>query len=225
MQDFKTSVPLLLIPAAGFGRRMGSPEAKEMLPGPDGRPLIQWGLEQAFLRGWQVHVVSRKGKRVLAEFLKSQARPELSWNEIDSSLECADTLLQSELSWRERVIVLLPDTRFEPTEILDQMAASLLDHDLVYATFPVKDPSTWGVIQQSKDGWQIAEKCAQTGAGAEHQAWGLLGFQKHTGKKALEAHLRSILGAGPQNLPTVPGFCALKSFQDLTRTEPPASAL
>ncbi len=190
-----------------------------MLPGPDGRPLIQWGLEQAFLRGWHVHVVSRKGKQVLAEFLRSQAQPELTWNEIESSLECADTLLQSELFWRERMIVLLPDTRFEPTEILDQMAASLLDHDLVYATFPVRDPSTWGVIQQSGNSWQIAEKCTQAEVAGEHQAWGLLGFQRHTGKKALEAHLRSILGAGPQNLPVVPGLCLLKSFQDLTRAE------
>ncbi len=61
---------LILIPAAGYGTRMGSPPAKEILHAPDTQsPLIERALSLTKKLGCRAHVITRKEKTSLIEYV------------------------------------------------------------------------------------------------------------------------------------------------------------
>lgn len=93
--------PTVLIPAAGFGKRVGSPSAKELLPDEDGQPIIAWALRQVAKRGWHAHVITRPAKQPLLEYLEKQKNNGLSLSIqlIEGSSEWPDSLLQSRQHW------------------------------------------------------------------------------------------------------------------------------
>ena len=104
-ESYNPSKPLLLLPAAGFGTRVGSPNAKEIFFGANGGPLIEASLHQARLRDWAVHVITRKEKTDLLNYLKEYQNKYFNPDQVDGfnisiqiiepSREWPDTLLKS----------------------------------------------------------------------------------------------------------------------------------
>jgi dTDP-glucose pyrophosphorylase len=180
----------VLIPAAGFGKRVGSPPAKELLfHENEGAPMIQWGLDLVKKSQMKAVVITRSQKTTLLDYLeKARNAYPIDICLIDSSEEWPHTILQSQAYWGEKNFVLLPDTRFAPLNILTQMSEALDSADVCFATFHVEDKKTWGVIQPTKDGWSVAEKPGAWETNA--QAWGLFSFRTF-GKNLLEQMISS----------------------------------
>jgi hypothetical protein len=60
----------LLIPAAGFGQRIGSPPAKELLIRPNtNKAFIDWPLDLALEKNWRAVVISREDKTQLNDYI------------------------------------------------------------------------------------------------------------------------------------------------------------
>jgi len=242
--------PLVLIPAAGFGTRVGSPAAKELFLNASGSPLIAFGLDQARLRGWPVHVITRKEKTELIRYLEDYRQMwsvDVEIQLIEPSREWPDTLLKSQPFWREKNLLCLPDTVFEPLEVWDQLANSTADlaaatfqpPDLAAAVFDpkkkqpsiptVKDPSisnhrsflsTWGVfrIPSATDNLAVCEKPQEQTLSANfYKAWGALCWQQAVGQLLLQAQLESSQDHQWKDLNMSFEAFSLHSFQDVTR--------
>lgn len=211
-----TQKPLVILPAAGFGTRMGSPPAKEILPGPLGSPLIETALRQAQVRGWPVHVITRRAKTELISYLSEYQNSqglEISIQLIESSQEWPDTVLQSQKFWRQRNLLCLPDTVFQPTGIWDDLVRS--QASLSAALFEVADGRSWGVMRKTATAVEICEKPQEGRAGMK--AWGLLSFQPEAGRVLLQAQLASAFHHQWISLEQSFEFFDLESFKDLTR--------
>jgi dTDP-glucose pyrophosphorylase len=209
-----SQTPVILIPAAGFGTRVGSPEAKELLPDPSGQPLIESALGQAQARGWPVHVITRAEKKSLIEYLRRRSGLEISIQLIRPSREWPDTLLLSKEHWRQRNILCLPDTRFSPESAIDQLVQS--PAELAAAVFDTSDASTWGVLRSLPTGQlEICEKPRDHRPG--QKAWGLLAFTPSAGHQLLNAQLASTLDHQWRTLDFSHEFIDLDWFKDLTR--------
>ncbi len=178
--------PLVLIPAAGFGRRMGSPLAKEILPLRAKRPLIEAPLEWCADRHWPALVITRQEKTNLIEYLSwrnktlvgerhfSPRVDDLRTNTssvdtliVGATQDWPDTLLASRDHWHEWNLVLLPDVDFAPLEILDQIAEQMgrlspLPNQLIVASHDIGlDENArrgWGFLLPTSKGVMIAEK-------------------------------------------------------------------
>ncbi|MEW6055464.1 MAG: NTP transferase domain-containing protein [Bdellovibrionota bacterium] len=220
-------MPTLLVPAAGFGKRVGSPRAKELLADERGLPMIDWCIEHARDRKWKSVVVTRAQKTELIEYLafkRSPLHPVLETCEIKESLEWPDSLLQSQLHWSENNLVVLPDTRFKPAHVLDQLSAALRQGaHAAFALFDVNEEThgpfcAWGIVDPSR--FVLCEKPREIPSGMEKKnckAWGAFGFKKHYGKELLELMLESTLSHRWQKLSRETKFAQLESFVDLTR--------
>jgi len=214
-----TNKPLVLIPAAGFGTRVGSPPAKELLKGPNGSPLIAFGLDQARHRGWPVHVITRQEKTELIQYLqeyREQWRVELEIQMIEPSREWPDTLLKSKPYWREKNLLCLPDTVFEPHEIWDCLVTA--ESEIAVAAFKVEDLSKWGVFQvlPSATGISVCEK-PHDAISDDRKAWGILCWKKKAGAILLQAQLESAQDHEWKKLDFSVEFFELSSFEDVTR--------
>lgn len=206
-----------MLPAAGYGRRVGSPHAKELLPARDGKPLIQWGLEQALTRGWPVHVITRKEKTELISYLKQwrdQKGCELTIQEIEVHGEWPLSILEAEGYWRDENVLLLPDTRFHPVTVLDELASHLGQSDCVFGSFDTHQPQVWGCFRKENNGIEICEKPLET---LVEKAWGLIGFKKHIARGLFDALAESSKQHQWQKLACRPSEVPLLSFEDLTR--------
>lgn len=208
--------PLVLLPAAGFGTRVGSPNAKEIMQGPDGRPLIEKALKQALARHWPVHLITRKEKTSLIQYLnefKISTGLELHIQLIEPSREWPESILKSKSFWRSRNLLCLPDTDFSPNDIWDRLVAS--ESPISAAVFQPKDFSTWGVLRKTQKGTEICEKPRELKT--EMQAWGLLSFTPDAGETLLQAQLESTFHHQWIEIPYQSEFLNLDSFEDLTR--------
>lgn len=200
---------------------MGSPAAKELLPDAYGQPLIQWALELAANRDWKAHVITRDSKQPLLEYLekRKQAGLKLSIQLIEDSTEWPDTLLQSQPYWDDQNLVILPDTRFEPTTVLDELQETLArGADAAFALFDTPEFATWGVIDPKQR--RLCEKPqedAQALLAKGCKAWGAFGFQKNAGTELLSQMLASTFDHTWKTLPPRSQFVNLLTFEDLTR--------
>jgi dTDP-glucose pyrophosphorylase len=215
-----TNKPLVLIPAAGFGTRVGSPPAKELFKSPNGSPLIAFGLDQARRRGWPVHVITRKEKTELIQYLQAYREKwslELEIQLIEPSREWPDTLLKSEPYWREKNLLCLPDTIFEPIEIWDRLVAT--ETDMAAATFKVDDFSKWGVFRfhENCNEISICEKPRQDSTVSSDTAWGILCWNEASGRKLLSAQLESSQDHAWKKLGLSLQCFELQRFEDVTR--------
>src|SRR5258708_92126 len=110
----------VLIPSAGFGKRMGNPPAKELFPDPEtGRPLIEFAFHLAASCTATSVVITRRDKTQLREALETY--PGLETILIERSAEWTDTVMQSEPAWGDLNVLIMPDTRFHPPEIVARM--------------------------------------------------------------------------------------------------------
>lgn len=211
---------LIIIPAAGFGTRMGAPEAKEMLPRPagshlSGEPLIAWSLRLAKLTGARVHVITRPEKKSLIDYIHTQADDSISLQMVGATKEWPETLLLSEPYWQKSNIILLPDVDFSPDTIVEDLFCKMESNesDLVFATIAKNGYRTWGVVDQASN--SHCEKPLVATASA--CAWGVFGFQKEFGKAILQQMLESTFDHHWWKLPGRASFLSLERFEDLTR--------
>ncbi len=204
---------LVIIPAAGFGTRMNlqPDQSKEMLPDPgnDNKPLIQWSLD--LTKDYSQIVMTRTGKQDLITYLNTAI------TFVEPGSEWPVTVLESQEHWQDKNLLILPDTRFQPTNIIQQMEEQLDTHDLVFACHEVPDVRLWGKVLLdpfSKKPLQTQEK-ADIEFKLEGLAWGLIGFKKHVG----EALFQSYANKKIFNLSKIKTCVInLSNFKDITRT-------
>ena len=208
----------VIIPAAGYGKRVGSPAAKELLPDPVlGEPMILWSLRLCWQNGWLPVVISRQDKEGLNRYLQDLAQP-LKILKISPSREWPDTVLQSSHSWAAKNLLLLPDTRFAPTSILPALVDALDENDLVWATFMQKTLDSWGVVGRDRDGYFHCEKPRTIPNELQSAlAWGVIGFRQSAGRATFKALLDSTLSHQWFRLPFRETCLPLEHFRDLTR--------
>jgi dTDP-glucose pyrophosphorylase len=197
----------LIIPAAGYGTRMGmtASQSKELVPveSEHGR-VIDWILKQTK----NALVIIRPDKKSLKNYLSHKYRVDLM--EIQNSSEWTDTVYRSRLAWDDRNCLVLPDTRYAPTSIIHDINKALHDHDIVFATHEVQDPHKWGVIA----GDLLYEKPTNNQAPA--RAWGLIGFTKKAGTELFkDLNERKVFNLSKYRVKFIP----LESFKDITRGE------
>jgi hypothetical protein len=211
--------PLILVPAAGFGRRVGSPEAKELFLRDDGTLLIDLAIQTGTQRGWPVHVITRPEKKTLIRYLEQFSNVTVQL--IGATFDWPETLLLSEPHWHPWNLVFLPDMDFKPQSIVDdlQFMMSLEKADVITANHVVTDPQKWGLLWPEKDwGLTVGEK-VPVNTSEPRWAWGLYAFKKHVGKELLTAQLESCRDHRLRHLQLRAASLQLHEFVDLTRTD------
>jgi len=219
---------LLILPCAGFGTRVGQPEAKELLPRPvsaqlAGRPMIDLGLQLAASAGAVAHVITREEKKSLLNYLEIyeksssvQGAPcEIQVQLVSPTREWPETLLKSKPYWRKWNLVVLPDTDFSPLGVVKEMFSVLAagHAPCVFATFAADNCKTWGVVDAVSG--QHCEKPVEWSATT--RAWGLFGFHYDVGEMLLAQMLESTFDHKWRDLPKRTAYVPLADFCDLTR--------
>lgn len=208
----KLSDRLVIVPAAGFGTRVGSPQAKELMLHPlFGVSFLEKCLERIANCGATPLVISRSDKVVLNDWLTSHA---VSHLQITKTSEWVQTVLASQEFWQEKNLLLLPDTNFSPENILSKMFHSLNHSELVAATFEVDDLRLWGGIKSLKGKTFVSEKISQPESGS---AWGILGFSKSGGGVFWPTYLKAQASKKWEQIDLSFATHELDSFKDLTR--------
>ncbi len=213
---------LVLIPAAGFGRRVGSPPAKELLTPVEFHGLNFIDHALGLCREWQARalVVVRQNKTELINHLRQTSSPDwVSCFEIESSKEWADTCRQAVPALAAHNLLLLPDTQFAPEDIGAKLFAMIegpSSTGLALATFATPTPQVWGCFRSQASRSLIAEKPKGETNGA--LAWGLMAFHQGLAKDLFSAiQLSHETGGKWQTLPATVEPLALDHFVDLTR--------
>ncbi|MDH4466994.1 MAG: hypothetical protein QE271_02980 [Bacteriovoracaceae bacterium] len=219
-------LPLLILPCAGLGTRVGSPASKELLLSPlSSEPLIVYWLKLASSFDLPVHVISRKGKDVLHDFLmdwKIQHSLTLTLQILEGlEGEWPTTVLKSEEFWREKNILGLPDTVFSTLDdwknflaVLDLNPLTVMAHELEKG----QDSSKWGVIKTiDKDNLAWCEKPLSFNSEKLVSAWGIFSFAKSIGQELFLALENSTQKHEWQKFSFSHIVLKLTSFKDLTR--------
>jgi bifunctional N-acetylglucosamine-1-phosphate-uridyltransferase/glucosamine-1-phosphate-acetyltransferase GlmU-like protein len=207
-----TEHSVVIVPAAGYGRRMGQPPAKELLPHPQtGRPLIGEALDRIAGQNLRAHVIVRDDKTALLDYLAN--RKTITVQTVKPTAEWPHTVLQSEASWAQHNLLYLPDTDFAPLDIMPRLLAA--PTATAWAVHRVPDPEHWGMLKLSQGDLHVAEK-PQDGSG--DWAWGMVAFQRSAGRNLFEAMIASGEATGAwQKLRFSFRLIELESFRDLTR--------
>lgn len=220
MNKTTKSKRLAIIPAAGFGTRVGSPQSKEMLINSQtGSPMINFAIDLALEACSEVLVITRKEKINLINHLQLHY-PMVKLLFIDPTKEWTHSVYESRRFWNDENIIILPDSSFTPTSIINSLLCKLsLDSDLSFATFEVDDFKTWGVVAcDSQNQLWIGEKPRSIGSTiTRFFAWGVVAFKGSVG----EHFWRSMMQSSETNQLLEIGleysFIPLDSFEDLTR--------
>jgi len=204
----------IIIPAAGFGTRVGSPEAKEMLILQDQQPLIDFAIQLAKENQAVAHVITRKEKKSLIAHLQNQTAVNIQL--IEPSKEWPDTILKSKDFWGDYNILILPDTRFAPTSIIPQLISDLSNHDITVGYFEPNQLDSWGAFDITSSSYRLIEKPKQENT-KNLKAWGIIGFRKNIGEELFKLILESTLDHQFKSTSFSFKATALEFFNDLTR--------
>lgn len=201
-----------IIPCAGLGTRCGMlpHQSKELLPDPEtGKPLIDYSIELCHRHKINPIVITRPEKKELIDYVTAKG-VEIFITE--PGQEWPGTILKAYDSWGTNNVLMLPDVRYSPTNILDSLIFNLLTNDLVFALHSVDSMllSSWGIVTP----YATAEKPA-TAPGLSHKAWGVIGFKKSRGKALFEAY--STRGEWFDLVNEKTSFLFLDKFEDVTR--------
>lgn len=211
----------MVLPAAGFGTRMGKPVAKEMLINPaTGKRFIDFSLEQARCLDAKVILITRKEKVHLIEYVIAFAQThhlELRVLEVEPTAEWPETVLHSESEWTEKNILLLPDTDWKPEGFLTDLLTSteIENTDVVYGVFAT-EKLNWGFVNVV-DGVILCEKPLQRDP--LFKAWGIIIFTKAVGNALFKAHLESTFDHQLKSLSFRGKMIPMLDFNDRTRGE------
>lgn len=206
---------------------MGSPAAKELLYSNTLRStFIDHAI--ALAKSWQARpvVVTRRDKTALNDYLVTNYQNQIKVKFIESSVEWADTCLQSIDLLSEHNVLLLPDTQFSPTDIGARLLDALAHCELAAATFNPDSLETWGALAQTNSGALICEKpkgpippaLRNSIPIAQAKAWGLLAFRKERASELFSKISRSHEEQGSwQQIQCSFRELSLTHFADLTR--------
>lgn len=203
----------MIIPAAGWGTRIGQPVSKEMLIGPDKKPLIDFSIQLADQFNMQPLVITRREKTNLVEYLCSRNIDTIF---VEPTREWPETVLKSSDFWHEKNIVCLPDTTFEPLDALKSVAEELNAFEIAFGCFKTNQPELWGMVAETENGFEICEKPTEDKPG--FKAWGVFGFKKEVGHKSLGQFLESALDRSWKTLGKSCKIIEIDMFQDHTRS-------
>lgn len=208
----------VILPAAGFGVRAGAPLSKEMLPHPGtGRPLIEEVLRRLAQFKLRAHVIVRKEKTNLIEFLTHFENVDVQL--VDATQEWPDSVLRSKDFWAEENLLYLPDSEFAPLEMIDSLFEALTQYAVAFAGFAVEDPTQWGLVRFHDHGFEIADKPQDSKTpSAPAWAWGLIAFRKDIGGELFAKILLSNQQKDWQRLGVSARAFQLEKYSDLTRT-------
>lgn len=205
-----------IIPAAGYGTRMNTKlnESKEMLPDikNNNKPLIAYTLDLCKKYNMEPIVITRELKKDLILYLKNKTELILL---DESKREWSESVLNSIKSWGDDNILLLPDTRFEPVEALEQAVMSLKQgSEFVFGSHKVDDLSKFGMIEYQKDTKELLV-CEKPNIATPGNAWGFIGFKNN----AKSINLFNVYSERNKFL-YLKNFdiIYLDSFKDVTRT-------
>lgn len=209
----------VVLPAAGYGTRMGSPPAKEMLINPKtGKKFIQFSLEQAKIIGADVVLILRKEKQELKIWVTEFCEQNdifLRVLEIQPTAEWPETVLASESYWGDYNILLLPDTDWQPLNLLKTLVDTLLTEklDIIYAVFKT-EKLNWGFVKAAA----VLQLCEKPTANlVSFSAWGIIGFTKAVGNALFKAHLDSTFDHQIKSLKFKTKTIDMSEFNDRTR--------
>lgn len=211
----------ILLPAAGRGTRMGSPNSKEVLVNPQYNiPYIQFAIESVSDLDCQIMIITRKEKSALVDWANSYQKLNSKSNVklffIDRSDEWPDSILKAKPVWLEKNIVLLPDTDWQPQKQVLKIADRLSEFDAVYGVFST-EKLNWGFVRITNEGFELVEKPKQSTP--EFMAWGQIGFKREVGEKIFSAHLESTIDHQIKAISVRSSLLYLDSFFDRTRGE------
>lgn len=203
----------IIIPAAGFGTRVGSPLSKELILH-ENEPMIDHAIRIAKSLHARALIITRKEKTNLIEHLKQFDHVDVQI--IEPSKEWPHTILQSEPHWAENNLLILPDTRWSPEYVYLKMLESLNHHKLSVGYFSPEALNTWGCFKLHSYYYTLCEK-PQDQLELDYKAWGLLAFHKDIGNELFNLILESTFDH--QIKPTHFTYEAfeLLNFVDLTR--------
>jgi len=174
-----TEQTLCILPCAGFGTRMKmSPnKSKEMLIDPKtGKYLIDYSLDLCTKYDLKPLIITRPEKTDLIDYVTKLPNVDLLFT--DGEGEWPGTVLKSESRWHENNILMLPDTRFEPDDLIDFIKHKLsIDTKLVFGVHEVEIQIPWGIIEEDKSGSIFSCEKPIT----KYNAWGVIGFKKDAG--------------------------------------------
>ncbi len=215
-----------LIPAAGFGKRVGEPPAKEMLIDPENqKPLIDWSLQLAVDLGLKPVVITRESKTSLISYLEKYWRSRgVAIHLVSHSKEWPDSILQSEVLWGAINLMLLPDTRFKPTSLVEDLIRDCeKNKDASFGYFRTNESlDTWGVLDwRESRTLKICEKPKILSKNFSPQdniaPWGLISFKKEVGKNLFSDLLKSNQSHEWFDFKNSYSLHELNSFRDITR--------
>lgn len=197
-----------IIPCAGFGTRMNmSPnQSKEMLEDPKtGEPLINFALNLCVKHEIEPLIITRAEKTDLIAHCRNWS---IQVQIIIPEGEWMDTVLMSQPNWHKHNVLILPDTRFLPTDILADIKCDLsLGAASSIALHSVGDADKWCILRQ----YNLIEKPKHYPG--KQWAFGLIGFTDYSGHgifKQLRDEKVAMLDRS--------SFHYLDDFKDLTRT-------
>jgi hypothetical protein len=220
----KSRVLSVVIPAAGFGTRMGLPIAKEMLVNPvTGLKFVNLSLQQAKKLGAKVILITRKEKKELIDHVSAFCEEQhllLEILQIEPTSEWPETVLMSQHCWTEKNLLVLPDTDWKPADFLQEMIQEWEQHpsDVIYGVFE-SNKNTWGYVKAAEGLW-LCEKPAHA-LGEGFMAWGFIGFKKEIGSKLFREHLTSTFDHQVKFLKISAQVKKMAAFFDRTRGESP----
>lgn len=234
----------IIIPAAGYGTRMGSVSAKELFPHPrSGIPFLLEAIQKHQALRAPFHIISRKDKVELNEFIlalqkastlhrESILRQDFSPSKdsidvpielqcIEPSKEWPDTILQSKPFWAEWNLLVLPDADYGPLVTLKQFEEFQNlnpPHSALFFTFHVEDSSTWGMVRCATDFFEVVEKPQfNSNLNVKDNAWGLILFNRKIGEELFSALLESNVDHLWKRIEGKAYEISLDYFEDLTR--------
>lgn len=217
----KSRVLSVVIPAAGFGSRMGNPVAKEMLTNPGtGLKFVNLSLQQAKNMGAKIILITRKEKKELIDYVTAFCEEHhllLEVLQIEPTSEWPETVLMSQHCWTERNLLLLPDTDWQPTDFVTQLLQdwNQSPSEVCYGVFDSLK-SNWGYVKVAEGLW-ICEKPQKPLEG--FMAWGMIGFKKEIGAKLFREHLTSTFDHQVKFLKISAQVKKMDAFFDRTRGE------
>lgn len=183
----------------------------------NGKPLIDWSLELAFEMGLKPVVISRFEKASFNSYLLQKKGVELLL--IENSQEWPDTILKSYSRWGDVNLMLLPDTRFAPRELIRDLVVSCeAGVDASFGIFKTTETlDSWGVLERAGEKLRICEKPRFYSASENVAPWGLIAFRKQVGEKLFSDLLNSNQTHGWFDWRGSHSLFHLDSFKDITR--------